>query len=236
MRTICFTNAKGGAGKTTSAVNVAAYLAKRSRVVLVDLDQQASATLSLGVESDGPTSYEVITGSAGIAEAAVPHGKRLYVVPASVRLAMLDAEKAPTGALKRALEGAGYDFAVIDCPPSIGRATTAALKASDAAFIPIRADYLSLLGIEPITETMGAVNPSLSIAGVIVTDYDGRKALCKKVLASVEEKFGKDRTFPVRTCVALAEAPIAHESIFGYDPESNGAKDYKAVALAARRA
>lgn len=238
MKTICFTNAKGGVGKTTSAVNVAAALGRRfGSVVLIDLDQQASATASLGARQDGPTSYDVLTGEVGIDDAAALAGAPgVAVVPAGIELAAADASKGiRLDALRRALAASQFDIAVLDCPPALSLPTLCAMAASEFAVVPMRADYLSLRGIET---TLGAMQrfDGLSVAGVILNEYDGRKVLCRQVLERVRARFGEDSTFTVRSCVALAEAPMEGVSVLDYAPKSNGAVDYQAVAdsLAAR--
>lgn len=245
MRTLCFTNAKGGVGKTTSAVNVAGALADGgARVLLVDLDQQASASISLGVEPVDADAYDVVTGGHTVTDAVVARpGEEghasIDVVPASIRLARLDTEAGGglTGRLARALDAVAgsYDYAVIDCPPSLGAATLAALRASDAVYIPLSADYLALRGINTVTSVVRRErerNSGLEVGGVIVTNYDSRKVLCRNVLEAAEGTFGKGRVWPVRTCVALAEAPSAQQTIFEYAPKSNGAADYAAIANA----
>lgn len=244
MKTLCFTNAKGGVGKTTSAVNVAGALADRgARVLLVDMDQQASASVSVGIEPEDRDAYDVATGAAEVEDAAVWRNglngcSGFHVVPASIRLAKLDtgaAKGGVTGILSRALERAAesYDYAVIDCPPSLGAATLSALRASDAVYIPLGADYLALRGINTVTAVVRRErerNKGLEVGGVIVTGYDARKVLCRSVLDAAIASFGADKVRTIRTCVALAEAPSAQQTIFEYAPKSNGAADYADAA------
>lgn len=248
MRTICFTNAKGGVGKTTTAVNVAGALADAGlRVLLIDLDQQASASLSVGVEPGEVDAYDVATGRAEVSDAAVRREGRegrasFDVLPASIRMARFDSDATGGGVIGRlasALERASssYDFAVIDCPPSLGAATLAGLRAADVAYIPLSADYLALRGINTVLAVVRNErkrNPRLEVGGVVVTSYDGRKVLCRQVLDAARESF-KGKAHTVRTCVALAEAPSAQETIFEYAPKSNGAADYAEIAASMRR-
>jgi len=238
MKIISLFNQKGGVGKTTSAVNIGAGMAKLGqRVLLIDLDPQANLTLSLGLNpNDSELSiYELLDGKATAAQAIKPRDG-LDVIPAAIQLAGAELQFAGVPGremlLSDALGGLGnYDFVFIDCPPSLGLLTLNALTACNEIYIPIQAEFLPLQGLKQLTETVEIVqrrlNPGLEISGVITTFYDPRKVLQRQVMERIKERFGP-RVFnqTIRVNVALAEAPGAGKTIFEYQPDSHGAQDY----------
>ncbi|HSE28400.1 MAG TPA: ParA family protein [Gemmatimonadales bacterium] len=245
-RILAIANQKGGVGKTTTAVNLAASLAIAERkTLLVDADPQGNATSGVGVvrEALGPTVYEAVVEGQPTAD-AIARGVTLPfldVLPATQDLAaaeieLVDQEGRQT-ALRRALAQveANYDYVLIDCPPSLGLLTLNVLTAADGVIIPIQCEYYALEGISQLLNTVRLVqqnfNPALAIDGVLLTMYDSRLNLCRQVAADAKEYFGAKvfRTVIPRN-VRLAEAPSFGQPILLYDAQSVGAKSYLAVA------
>lgn len=240
-------NQKGGVGKTTTAINLGAYLAYYGqRVLLVDLDPQANATACLKIEKRSVKSgvYDVLLGSAG-APAAVLHNPRLRLslLPSSPALAGAEVELvnelARETRLKRGLEPLAerYDYILIDCPPSLGLLTLNGLVAAqDGILIPVQCEYLALEGLGQLTHTIdrirSAIFPGLVIRGVVLTMFDGRTKLGNDVVREVRRHFG-ERVFRsiVPRSVRLAEAPSFGQPISVYAPHSGGAQAYAALAL-----
>jgi chromosome partitioning protein len=251
-RIMALANQKGGVGKTTSTLNLGAALRELDqRVLLVDLDPQASLTMALGIdpESLALTIYSALAAAIDeaerptLAEVTLPTRAGVALVPANIELsaAELDLSKATMGEtiLRDVLASVAeeYDFILIDCPPSLGLLTVNALCAADEVLIPLQADYLALKGVnllmKTITTVQRKINRSLRIAGVFATMADTRTLHAREVLASVE-KVMADRvhifTPMIKMNVRLKEAPIAGESILTYAGDSNAAQAYRELA------
>lgn len=242
---ISIINQKGGVGKTTTAVNLAAFLADKGyKTMLVDADSQGNATsgLSKDVEFE-ETLYDVLLDDVSIEEAVVKTDiktdiKKLSILPASIDLAgaeieMVSMEKREF-LMKRKLDQVcdKYDFILIDCPPSLGLMTLNALVASQEILIPIQAEFYALEGLSQLVKTVQVVtrklNPGLSILGILLTMFDGRTNLSLQVADEVKKYFGNKvfRTVIPRS-VKLSEAPSFGEPILTYAPKSKGAEAYK---------
>ena len=241
MKTIALFNQKGGVGKTTSAANIGAGLARLGkRVLLIDMDPQANLTYSLGLDpfSLDASIYELLDGKAALAD-TIRTRDGFDLIPAAIQLAGAELHFAGVPGREMLLrdvlqETAGYDYALIDCPPSLGLLTLNALTACQTVYIPIQAELLPLQGLRQLMDTVELVrkrlNPGIKITGVITTFYDPRKIMQRTVLERIGEQFGgKVFKSPIRVNVALAEAPGAGKTIFEYSPDSNGAADYLAL-------
>ncbi len=246
MTTIyAFANQKGGVGKTTTAVNLAAFIAGQGkRVLLLDLDPQGNATSSLGVERFAlpSTIYDSLIEGLPLTEIILPTPvSNLSLAPSASALAGAEVELASTDDREYRLgqtisTGAGdFDVIMIDCPPSLGLLTVNGLTAADFVVVPVQCEYLALEGLMQLMETIALVrerlNARLRVFGLVMTMFDGRANLSQQVVDQVEANFPGDifRTVIPRS-VRIAEAPSYGEPIFKYDPHSRGAMAYAQLA------
>ncbi|HST18414.1 MAG TPA: ParA family protein [Gaiellaceae bacterium] len=237
-----FANQKGGVGKTTSAVNLAACLAEAGeRAVVVDLDPQANATSGLGLRANGTSTYDLLDGAA-LSELVKPtRFENLFVVPSRPELAGAAVELSQREDGERFLAAAladadGFDFVLLDCPPSLGPLTVNALAAAQRVVVPVQTEYYALEGLAQLVQSIELVkrrlNPSLTIAGVLLTMADARTRLSAEVEAEVRKHFGAlvfDAVVP--RSVRVAEAPSHGLPVTHYDRRSRGAEAYWKVAM-----
>jgi len=244
MVTIAVTNQKGGVGKTTTTINLGAYLAKAGKsVLLVDLDPQGNATSGLAINKAGleqKTVYELLRGELTAADIVIPTAqKNLYILPTSTELAASEVElvnvEAREFVLKRALATLTYDYVLIDCPPSLSLLTVNALTASDKVLIPVQTEFYALEGlgqlIDLVQRVRASVNPHLELLGVLMTMFDSRTSLSTAVKDELVKHFA-DKVFvtAIPRNIRLAEAPSYGKTIAEHDKWSKGARAYKALA------
>lgn len=239
---IAVVNQKGGVGKTTTAINVSAQLAEGGKkILLIDLDPQGNTTGGLGFSKDQLKSsiYEVLSGSVTLASAIQKTSVRnLSLVGSNPDLSGAEIEMVSKQnreyVLKGILKSTGYDYVIIDCPPSLGLLTINALTAANRVLIPVQTEYYALEGLSQLLNTIQAVkqstNPNLDLLGIVLTMYDKRTTLSGQVRTEVREYFG-DQVFKttIPRNIRLAEAPSFGKTVFQHDKWSKGARAYKSL-------
>jgi chromosome partitioning protein len=246
-RIMTIANQKGGVGKTTSAVNLAASLAQHgSRVLVIDLDPQGNASTALDVDHRAgvPSVYDVLVDDRALAEVIRPAGEMpgLFCAPATIDLAGAEIELVPVVARElrlaralRAFDASNLDYVFVDCPPSLGLLTVNALVAAEEVLLPIQCEYYALEGVQQLLNTAELVrvnfNPGLHVSTVLLTMYDGRTRLASDVADDVRAHFGPSvlQTIIPRS-VRVSEAPSRGQSVISYDPGSSGAIAYTEAA------
>jgi chromosome partitioning protein len=246
-RVVAVANQKGGVGKTTTAVNVAACVAALGkRVLLFDLDPQANATSGLGLEKiEGASAYRPLLGEGPLAEKIQKTAwDRLEIIPSELDMCGADIEIARLDnhvqrvklALQPVVDSGRFDVIVIDCPPSLGTLTLNAFTAADSLLVPLQCEYYALEGVSMITRLLNqlrdtGVNPGLQLIGVVMTMFDGRTRLSQQVVDEVRQHFGEavfDTVIPRAT--RLAEAPSFGKPIIYYDKYSAAAAAYEVLS------
>ncbi len=238
-------NQKGGVGKTTTTVSIAAFIGKkRKKVLMIDLDPQGNATSGLGVDKGSieNSTYDVMVNDVAISDSIVESSaKNVDIVPTNINLAGAEVELVSAMSREQILKNAlkevqdNYDYILIDCPPSLGILTINALTASNGIIIPIQGEYYALEGLTQLIDTVNIVkkklNPDLGILGVVLTMFDRRTQLTRQVKEEVDKYFG-DKVFKtlIPRNVRLAEAPSHGLAISDYDPNSKGGKAYAELA------
>ena len=242
---IAFANQKGGVGKTTSAVNIAASVGiLGNSVLLIDLDPQGNTTSGVGINKKNlkSTSYELLIDEIDAAQAIVEtEFKNLSVIPSNISLAGAEFDLYQLDnreyRLKKQLEAVkdNYDYIFIDCPPSLGMITVNALAAADAVIIPMQCEYYALEGLSQLMITIRKIkqlyNPELEICGILITMFNGRLILTMQVISELK-KYYSDKLFktPVSRNVKLSEAPSFGKPVYYHDKSSKGAVEYLEVA------
>ena len=244
-KVISVSNQKGGVGKTTTAVNLAAFIAEKGkRVLIIDIDPQANAGYGFGInaEKNDHTIYEVLIGTVSVREAIAPTGiEGLFIVPSNINLTGAQVDLLEMNGKEYILKEAirdirdNYDYIFIDCPPSLGILTLNSLAAADTVLIPLQCEYYALEGLSQLLRIIALVqenlNRSLTIEGVVLTMYDSRTNLSQQVVADVREYFS-DRVFNtiIPRSVRLSEAPSFGKPIGLYDRASAGSTAYENLA------
>jgi len=244
MKVLAITNQKGGVGKTTTAVNLAASLgAEGQRVLLIDMDPQGNATTGAGITKREalPTVYQLLIGAATLDEACLKTDFAFDVLPANRELAGAEVELVELEAREYRLRNAlqanrdRYDFVLIDCPPALNMLTVNGLVAADSVLIPMQCEYYALEGLSDLVETLRKVranlNSRLEIEGLLRTMYNGQSTLTQQVSGELESHFGSKvyKTIVPRN-VRLAEAPSYGKPVLAFDRNSKGAQAYSALA------
>jgi len=239
---IALANQKGGVGKTTTAINLGACLARLGkRVLIFDFDPQANSSAGLGMRTEGASTYDVVVGDVPVRDiVAATTTEGLDLAPASPSLAGAEVELVPMMArefrLKRAIDGTRgtYDYVLIDCPPSLGLLTVNALTAADEVIVPVQCEYLALEGLSQLTSTLELVrrnlNSSLKLRGLLLTMFDGRTNLSQQVADEVQAHFPQTFKTIIPRSVRLSEAPSHGLPITKYDPSSRAARAYEDLA------
>ena len=239
---IVVTNQKGGCAKSTTAEALAEGLhIKGYKTLLIDLDPQGSVTLSAGIDTAKPTSYDLLTGKANVDDVIQRREHRADIIPAGKDLAKIELELTDVGKYQRlrkkiAVTESQYTYIIIDTPPTLGIHTLNALTAATGVIIPAQADIYSLQGIGQLYETIGTVieynNPTLTLMGILLTRHNPRTVLSREMADMAKDKAAEIGTFVynsvIRECVALKEAQSNQQSIYDYAPTSNASYDYSA--------
>lgn len=232
MKVICFVNQKGGVGKTASVVNIGAGLAKQNKkVLLIDLDPQESMSYWVGITESGKSVVDFFAGKEPLEDCISCHRGGFDVVPSQEMLATITPD---VYQLKQGMDRLAYDFVLLDCSPTLGMTTLAALTAAQWVMVPLCPDLLSIKGLSQLLGTIGTIreqtNPDLLLKGIIATRYNSRKKMHRDVLGQIVAFLPGVCIHYVRENIAVAESPVSGMSVLHYKPKSTGAQDYLAIA------
>ncbi len=232
MRKIAILNFKGGTGKTTTVINLSDALAlKRQNVLVVDCDPQGSIADWLGI-NPGNTFFDLLTDKVNLQDCIYQARERLSIIPSDKKLALIEVRLTKDKDMDKAFQKKlgslrGYDFILLDCPPSMSILNLNALEYAEEIFLPVSMDYLSLRGVKQVIESLPE---GIEITKVIPTFYDQRTRKSEEILKDLKSFFKGKVTSPIRVNVRLSECSSFHKTIFEYDPHSRGAQDYKKLA------
>jgi len=235
MRTICIFNHKGGVGKTTTAINLAAGLSRHEkRVLLVDLDPQGNLDVSLRANAEFSV-YDAMTGKVPIQQCIVPIAKNFDMIASTENLTKIEyylSHQEEGKEVFRNMLGSikGYDYMIIDCPPSLGLLNQSVLSFAKEAFVPVATDFLGVDALKKMPEVIAQINKhynhNLKISKIIPTLYDKRNKICKEMLTLINQDYPQQASHPIRNNTKIKEAPKYGKSIFSHAKNSPGAKDY----------